>query len=310
MDETALNDMNQRARDRASPAPAFPAHLRQKVILLSLLLHVLFFLLWENASSLGLFSPAPPAVLQSEPIVLDLQPPAREMPKEVIETPRDAQVPQPPPRADFLSDRDARARNPEADASVPQEDEPFSPGELETHSLPPSPPIAPDRPSPKEPENKSYQSLLNTERIVRETFRKQLHEEASDPSSIERSGVPHRNLSERVKDMGGLSFNTYNWEFAPYMLRLKALIEQNIYPPHAFTRLGLISGVTLLRFKIYPDGELRDLEVLDAEGHRSLMETSTEAVRLSAPFPNLPKNFPEPYLEVTGKFMYLIRNQQ
>jgi hypothetical protein len=72
----------------------------------------------------------------------------------------------------------------------------------------------------------------------------------------------------------------------------------------------MISGETLLRFKIYPNGQLRDLEILGYEGHESLMRTSSNAVEASAPFPKLPSDFPEPYLEVTGKFMYLIHREK
>ncbi len=297
-------------RDTTIRTSTLPGHFHRKVIFLSILLHVLFFLLWENASFFNIFADIRPIPVQNEPIVLDLQPVPENRPKEVIETPQDAQIPEPPPKADFLSDRNAKARNPEPAPSQPPVEEPYSEGELDTHDLPPSPEIAPDTPVAGEPKPKDFKNLLNTENIVREQFRKKFEEKASDPSVTERNSIRHRQLAERVKDMGGLSFNTYNWNFAPYMLRLKALIEQNIFPPHAFTKLGLINGVTLLRFKIYPNGELKDLEVLDYQGHRSLMETSTSAVRISAPFPNLPADFPEPYLEVTGKFLYLVRNQQ
>ena len=122
-------------------------------------------------------------------------------------------------------------------------------------------------------------------------------------------GVTHDNQKTRALDMGGLSFNTYNWNFAPYLLVLKKRIRRNIFPPIAFTRLGMINGETLLRFKIYPNGELRDLVVLGYRGDKSLMDTSYNAVNISAPFPKLPADFPEPFLEVTGRFLYLIRKE-
>lgn len=285
-----------------------PAHFREKVLFLSILLHLLFFITWENGSRLGWFAVTPTPTPEVEPIELDLQQPPPSQKKQVIETPADAETPEPTPNADFLSDRNARARNERSDPSKPIEDEPYNQGDLETHSLPPSPKPAPPNPPEAEPQPKRYPDLLNTDTYVRDFFKKQIKEQ-SQPSEQERMGIAHQQLAKRVNDMGGLSFNTYNWDFAPYMLRLKALIEQNIHPPHAFTQLGMISGVTLLRFKIYPDGTLGDLEVLDYTGHKTLMETSTSAVQLSAPFPDLPKNFPEPFLEVTGKFLYLIKER-
>ncbi|MCK7513172.1 MAG: TonB C-terminal domain-containing protein [Desulfobacterales bacterium] len=106
---------------------------------------------------------------------------------------------------------------------------------------------------------------------------------------------------------GGLSFNTYDWDFAPYMLALKERISRNIFPPLAFSQLGMIDGDTMLRFKIYPDGRLADLELLGYTGHRTLMETSRFAVTTSAPFPTLPADFPKSYLEVTAKFSYFVK---
>jgi hypothetical protein len=91
------------------------------------------------------------------------------------------------------------------------------------------------------------------------------------------------------------------------MLELKRRVQRNIHPPSAFKDLGLISGETLLRFKIYPNGMLKDLEILNYQGHKSLMITSSNAVEISAPFPPLPREFPEDYLEVTGKFIYFVQ---
>ena len=120
----------------------------------------------------------------------------------------------------------------------------------------------------------------------------------------------HDNQISKSLEKGGLSFNTYNWEFAPYLLMLKAKIQRNIFPPLAFSQLGIISGVTLLKFRIYPDGRMEALKVLGYNGHKSLMETSYNAIRVSAPFPKLPENFPEEFLEITGKFVYIIRGRK
>ena len=39
-----------------------------------------------------------------------------------------------------------------------------------------------------------------------------------------------------------------------------------------------------------------------------LLETSRNAIRVSAPFKPLPGEFPEQYLEVTARFYYYIRH--
>ena len=105
---------------------------------------------------------------------------------------------------------------------------------------------------------------------------------------------------------GGLQLSTYDWEFAPYLAYLKRHIENHISPPPAFSMFGLIEGKTRLRFRIYRDGTMRGLAVLDYQGSPLLRDTSTGAVNLSVPFHPLPEDFPDEYLEITGIFSYLI----
>ena len=84
--------------------------------------------------------------------------------------------------------------------------------------------------------------------------------------------------------------------------------ERNLFPPQAFTRLGIISGESMIRFKVYPDGHAGDIEVLSYDGHRSLMETSVNAIKGAEPFRSLPTDFPkyEKFLEVTAHFQYFV----
>jgi len=112
-----------------------------------------------------------------------------------------------------------------------------------------------------------------------------------------------------TRNKGGVKFNTYAWDFAPYMLQLKRKVQSNINPPYAFSRLGAIDGNTLIRFKIMQDGSMEDLEIIGSDAHYTLDDTSTRAITYSAPFIPLPTNFPEPYLEVTALFSYLIGNK-
>lgn len=301
------------------------------IILASILLHILFLFLWEGAVRLKLFEvdiPKPadisPAQKENEPLVFDLQQP--DLPKEVIETPADARTVENQTKGNFLSDKNALARNPETNPNL-KEGEPFARGDLDVHELPqnqgpvgqPLPPAQEQRnqeqketkPSETETDTGVKGPAPDTEGITRaETL---VNQHLQRQKQEMRPGVQEQlptakydNQESRALDMGGLSFNTYNWNFAPYMLELKRRIQRNIHPPSAFTELGLISGDTLLRFKIYPNGMLKDLEVLTYNGHKSLMITSTNAVEVSAPFPGLPRDFPEDYLEVTGKFIYFV----
>ena len=87
---------------------------------------------------------------------------------------------------------------------------------------------------------------------------------------------------------------------------MKKKLKANTYPPAAFTRLGIISGETVLMFKVLPDGTAIDINVVGYKGDRSLMETSVDAVKISSPFRPLPRDFPEEYLELKWTFVYFI----
>jgi outer membrane biosynthesis protein TonB len=257
-------------------------------------------------------------VLDEEPLVFEIEQPP--MPTEVIETPDDAKITDNPEKADFLSDKNALARDAE-ETPVLDPGAPFQRGDYaDIHELPVDPgqqgeagqPSEQQQPQEKQDEPKRKDDNATDYYADTETrdFREYLTEprKAQQPGSTNDIPKPrYDNQLSSVEDTGGISFNTYDWDFAPYMLQLKRRVERNIFPPPAYTRMGLISGDTVLRFKIYPNGELRDLEVITYKGHHTLMETSVSAIEVSAPFPDLPRDFPEEYLEVTARFSYFGR---
>ena len=106
--------------------------------------------------------------------------------------------------------------------------------------------------------------------------------------------------------VGGFSINTTAWDFAPYLLDLKQRIKQHWIPPLAFTALGAIHGYTKINFRIYPDGRMESLAVVETNGHESLHRSSMNAIKGAAPFRPLPEDFPEEYLDITFGFYYLL----
>ncbi len=106
--------------------------------------------------------------------------------------------------------------------------------------------------------------------------------------------------------VGGISINTTAWDFAPYLLNLKHRIKQHWIPPLAFTALGAIHGFTKINFRIYPDGRMEHLSIVETNGHKSLHRSSKNAIKGAAPFRPLPDHFPEEYLDITFGFYYLL----
>lgn len=235
---------------------------------------------------------------------------------ELVETPEDARSEKPPENAKLLSDKNAIAQDQYQQKDKPKGD-PYSYGDLDVKSLP----VVPIEPNPlidqetekkveTTDENKLAESSLKKYQYQKFS-RQQLLKTTPSQSSPDQQRRLDRPLYDNKKfnadELGGFSFNTYDWDFAPYMLEMKRKVERNVFPPPAFTYMGLISGETLLRFKVMPNGEVKDLVVLKYTGHESLKETSVKAIVNSSPFKPLPADFPEDHLEVTASFIYYVR---
>lgn len=266
-----------------------------KAIIISVCLHLLLVFTcpyWGGLSGSKI-------VKESEPIVFELVQP--DIPGQLIETGEASEVP--PDRPDFLSDRHSVASNPESRTN--RGNMPYAEGQVALGSI--QPPL--QRGGVSEPENRAVNPELKEGGF---RVRKEAPQEnrftrdrlLGIQSSAEKVPEPsYRELESSVEKAGGVSFNTYAWEWAPYMFKLKEILTKNIYPPASFTRLGF-GGAHLVRFSISRNGSLTGPDLLGYEGDKVLTETSTQAIRLSAPFPPLPDDFPEKSLVVTIQFRY------
>jgi len=281
-------------------------------LFLSILLHLLFLYYFEPISSIHIFS------AKNKDIALENQQDEKRLIFELVDTPERARSDTPPEQADLVSDKNTIARD-----NYLQKDKhlgnPYSEGDLDIKSFPLayapagqqflSEQTAPTQVESHEPENDiSQEAGITMEKFSRRQLLRNSEQGRSEEQfEINRPLYENREFSAR--DLGGFSFNTYNWDFAPYMLAMKRKVERNIFPPPAFTQMGLISGETILRFKVLPNGEIKDLEVLRYSGHPSLKETSLQAIRNSSPFKSLPADFPEDFLEVTASFSYFVNRR-
>ncbi len=294
---------------------------RVTTITVSVTLHLLLILIWTSALKWGWFASAQTSPLDNESIVFELE--EQQRPNQVVETPEDAQIKDPPLDPQFASDKNARARNSETDPNLDM-GAPFARGDFDFPELPteqgpigePGVQADANNTSQDKPNAKDKDEEEKTDNIVDSRTSDFKRELLTKPTQTVQAGVSqsiprarYDNQESKAPDMGGMSFNTYDWDFAPYMLTLKKKVQGNIFPPPAFTHLGLIKGETLLRFKIYPNGELRDLELLEYTGHETLMKTSMSSINISAPFQPLPDDFPEPFLEVTAKYFFYIKGR-
>jgi len=281
--------------------------VRKYTIIISVLLHLIIFFLAERTIDFTLLGSGEIPEVINEPIVFDLS--EKDQPKQVIETTEDQRSQKKAEKPKYMSDKNTIARNPDPGKSL-KSGNPYSDGDLNIPSLPKITRAGkPEDPKEKtDPDSKeNVEKAKDDENSLSENMKEVTEPKPPNPGGSIMNQILHRNILAKVKELGGFAFNTYDWNFAPYMLELKRRIQSNLFPPIAFSRFGMIDGETLLKFRIYPDGRLEGLTLLNTKGHKSLASTSVEAVEISAPFPELPNDFPKPFLEVTGKFIYFIR---
>lgn len=302
-------------------------------LLFSLLFHLLIVVFFDKISDFNLnfleFNPAQAQKPQEMPLEFELvDEPAPQKPRVLVETPADAATESAPEQADFISDKNAQARDTYQAQDKPNGD-PYNAGQTNYKVFsgrpqqyqPTSENVESAEPTKENPVEKDLKQKQESESLLPEgtqAMQRQTRTEKFDrslltqpPSQRSSAGglfgsddLNYQNLSTSVDAFGGISLNTYAWEWAPYLLYLKRLINEHIYPPPAFYRMGMISGETDLKFKILKNGQVQDLAVLTYQGHESLMRTSLAAIKSSSPYKPLPEDFPEEYLELTVKFIY------
>ena len=259
----------------------------------AILLHILFLLLENPLWRAAIIAPQVEQIPVSPPLTFEFV----DVPQNRDDTP--------PEETPLLAERDNIARDQQTDP-LPESHLPFSDGisrakniavpaqgKRETQST--------DRSSETTDNPINFVEMLqkNADEARKERERTVLGGE------LPQSRIEMDNSKTRALERGGLQLSTYAWNFAPYMQYLKRHIDRHIYPPRAF-ELGMIDGMTRVKFRIWRDGRLEGPELIDYEGSELLRDTSLEAVKLSADFKPLPPDFPDEYLDITGTFEYLI----
>jgi hypothetical protein len=294
----------------------FRSRSQRIALAISVLLHMLILVTYRPLAKIQLF----PAVVEAKqdaataPLVFEL-----------VETPEDA-IRQKPEHATLISDKNALARNETRPEDLPV-GEAYSEGQAPYRIFAGGPepsaaaralqemqePAASGRPDRDQP-NETTPDIAMKPFDARQELRKQLSEESEAGNersilSVRSSYLDDIDYNQRLaaaEALGGVALNTYEWDFAYYILDMKKKLRENTFPPIAFSRFGMISGETVLTFKVWPDGRATDIEVIGYEGHKTLMETSVDAVKDSSPFPPLPDDFPEEYLELRWTFIYFV----
>lgn len=262
----------------------------------AILLHILFLLIENPLWRATIIAPQPEKIPESPPLTF-----------EFVDVPQNRDD-APPEETTLLAERDNIARDQQT-APLPESHLPFSDG------------ISRAKNTATPAQGKSRSETPNAERTQETTdnpfsFKDELQKNPEEAQKereravlggevLPQARIDMDNRKTRALERGGLQLSTYAWDYAPYMKYLQRHIDRHIYPPRAF-ELGMIDGMTQVKFRIWRDGRLEGPELIDYKGHGLLRDTSLKAVELSAPFKALPPDFPDEYLEIVGTFEYII----
>jgi hypothetical protein len=109
---------------------------------------------------------------------------------------------------------------------------------------------------------------------------------------------------------GDVSLNTTAWEYAPWLQRFgRRLMAAWIAPPAYYLGVLKEGGWTVVEVEIARSGQVLRMDVLEEQGHPSLILAATSALRSISPMESLPADFPEKTLVLRIRMVYpKIRN--
>lgn len=274
---------------------------RKKILtitfLLSLLLHIGFFWLLQQQGWLVYTPTAESAPPEEVTIVFPENKPQPKKPREVVQNQNETE--EVPDRADYLSDKNSRARNEQVTSQ--RGSSPNSRGNVPLNNLSPTPSSKINRTFRPRTFNKNA-LRGSSAKTPTEEYREQQSKAAS--AKAEGSNQMLDNQKFSVEELGAMTLSTYKWQWAPYINSMKDKLYRVWFPPTAYYQLGLIHGYTVIKYTISREGKILGMTVLDHQGHESLKVSSTQAIEALFPFLPLPKDFPDETLTITAKLIY------
>ena len=120
-----------------------------------------------------------------------------------------------------------------------------------------------------------------------------------------RGGYSNPNASRL--NTGSLSFDTAGWDLGPYARKVQERVQSNWHVPEAQVVLRQ-KGWVAIRFEVYKDGSIRDLQVVRPSGIPSYDQSAVDALRSSNPLPPLPGEVTVP--KISGLFRFYYNTQE
>jgi TonB family protein len=196
---------------------------------------------------------------------------------------------------------------------------------------PPAPQVAQQpqpQPQPAQPLQNEQQSLLEAPRpkpapttpsfnvgpsTPGEAIRQAARDAAKSPAVFGGdSGASAPNAHPGSAGGAEILSDTMGVDFGPYMQRIIYDTERAWWPiiPEIARPPLNKQGKVLVRFKIMKDGSVKEMQLEGPSGDVSLDRAAWGGIVGASPFPQLPKDFKGPYLELRFYFLYNIKPGQ
>lgn len=272
--------------------------------------------------------PAPPPSPQLEPLKLRFVAPppatnAAQQPNYFTELPAD-RADQAPKHADFLSNVTSRARDnvPGGNESLPRmtgvSDAPsvaLESGRVEP--VPASPPrttSATETPAPSATDSraalepgKGAARTQTTPLVLRDAGQtsERFPSASTAPGNSDIRQPAMDNPGGNAALGGDVSLSTTEWEWSPWIQRFgRRLMSAWTAPPAYYLGVLKEGGWTVVELEIARSGEVLRMDVLEEQGHPSLIRAATSALRSISPMEALPADFPEKTLILRVRMVY------
>jgi TonB family protein len=263
---------------------------------------------------------------QKELTFLDLPPDALKEVKPKTPAPlsdksRVAETPKPTLDRKTLEELEAMRRaGPQVPAPAPQpSQQPAAPAapepqqQAEQHApTPPAQPLPQNNQAkleapPQAPQPSFRSSTGNPNEQLQQAMRQAMRGGAGQYGGDNGAGLPsqHPGLNGGVDVLS----DTMGWDYGPYVQRIVWDTERAWWPiiPESARPPLDKQGKVMIRFKIYPDGSVRDMILEGPSGDVALDRAAWAGITGASPYPPIPKVFKGPFLELRFYFLYNIR---
>ena len=190
-----------------------------------------------------------------------------------------------------------------------------APAQQQAQAAPPPPPPQPSqqsllsepKPIPTAPTKPNFNTGPQTAGDAIRQAEREAAQNAGGSSGDYGQNAPSQH---QAVQMGGpeILSDTTGVDFGPYMKRVIDATKRSWYPiiPESARPPLNKQGKVGVRFKIYPDGSVKEMTLEFPSGDVSLDRAAWGGIVGASPYPRLPKDFKGPFLELRFGFFYNI----